>query len=248
MGTAQAGDHTPPHAGLRERKKALRRRAISDVATHLFVEHGFDEVTLADVAEAAQVSIKTIFNHFGSKEDLFLDREGELHQAVIDAVAERPAGRSITEALAALLSDNRIPVAGDRWELLRDGTRYEHYRRFLSAWQGSPALCGRSLMGDERLREHLTAAIAAEHRRDPPDDAVRTMAAMIVAAMQLRHRVLARAMLERAAADEVERRVRALVAEAFGRVATAFPDLDLRRQARPAATRAGGPGAPGVTS
>jgi len=47
-------------------------------ATQLFAEHGFDTVTLAQIAEASDVSIKTIFNHFGSKEDLHFDRVEEL--------------------------------------------------------------------------------------------------------------------------------------------------------------------------
>src|SRR5512145_2255383 len=97
---------SPPHVlsgalavGLRERKKAQTRRAISDAATRLFMEHGFDEVTLAEVGEAAGVSIKTIFNYFGSKEELFFDREGELRDAIVGAVAGRAPGRTITEAL-----------------------------------------------------------------------------------------------------------------------------------------------------
>ena len=78
--------------GRRERKKAATREAISDVATQLFLARGFDQVTVAEVAEAADVSIKTVFNHFGSKEDLFLDREAEVRQGIVDAVAGRPPG------------------------------------------------------------------------------------------------------------------------------------------------------------
>src|SRR3954465_5975723 len=75
--------------GLRERKKARTRLEISDVATRLFAEHGFEEVTLSQIAAAAEVSIKTIFNYFGSKEELYFDRADEMRDAVIATIAER---------------------------------------------------------------------------------------------------------------------------------------------------------------
>lgn len=60
--------------GLRERKKRLTRQRISGEATALFLERGFDEVAVAEVARAAGVSTMTVFNYFPRKEDLFLDR------------------------------------------------------------------------------------------------------------------------------------------------------------------------------
>ena len=88
----------PAPAGRRERKKALTRQAISDIATEMFMERGFEAVTVAEIAEAADVSVKTVFNHFGSKEELFLDREAEIFAAITGAIAHRPEGRSVTEA------------------------------------------------------------------------------------------------------------------------------------------------------
>jgi AcrR family transcriptional regulator len=218
----------PLVVGLRERKKAQTRRAISDAATRLFVERGFDDVTLAEVAEAADVSIKTIFNHFGSKEELFLDREAELQDGVLSAVSGRPAGRTVTEALAELLGGHRLPVPGEDWSTLRDPERYELFRRFLETWSASPALRGRSLLWHQRLQGDLARLVARESGRPADDDAVRAMAAMLTAAALLRHATLASSVLEGLPAAEVERRVRAVVTEAFGRVAAAFPDLDLR--------------------
>ena len=69
--------------GLREFKKARTRRAISDVATRLFAEQGFEAVTVAQIAAAAEVSIKTVFNYFTTKEDLFFDRAGELIDVLV---------------------------------------------------------------------------------------------------------------------------------------------------------------------
>ena len=67
----------PDQQGLRERKKRATHQAISNVATGLFLERGFDEVTVAEIAEAANVAKMTVFNYFPRKEDLFFDREEE---------------------------------------------------------------------------------------------------------------------------------------------------------------------------
>src|SRR4029453_8099215 len=102
------GSPSPVPAGRRQRKKALTRQAISDIATEMFMARGFDDVTVAEIAEAADVSVKTVFNHFGSKEELFLDREAEIFAAITGAIADRAAGRSITEALPPQLARPRI--------------------------------------------------------------------------------------------------------------------------------------------
>ena len=64
----------PPAEGLRERKKRLMRQQLSDTATQMFLERGFDAVRVAEVAEACGVSEKTVFNYFPTKESLVLDR------------------------------------------------------------------------------------------------------------------------------------------------------------------------------
>jgi AcrR family transcriptional regulator len=64
----------PPAEGLRERKKRLMRQQLSDTATRMFMEHGFDAVRVSEVAEACGVSEKTVFNYFPTKESLVLDR------------------------------------------------------------------------------------------------------------------------------------------------------------------------------
>ena len=86
-------------SGLREANKARTRQAISDVATRLFIERGFENVTVAEIAEAAHVSVKTVFNYFSSKEELFFDRMDDVLDAIVAAVRERPAGTTVVEAL-----------------------------------------------------------------------------------------------------------------------------------------------------
>lgn len=90
--------------GLRERKKRQTRSLISDVASGLFVQRGFDNVTVAEVAEAAGVSAKTVFNYFPRKEDLFLDRYPEAVELVTRAVRERAEGRPLSPRCAGCSS------------------------------------------------------------------------------------------------------------------------------------------------
>ncbi len=78
-----------PPVGLRERNKQKMRTAISDVATRLFIERGFDDVTVAEIAEATGVSTMTVFNYFQKKEDLFFDRKGESVAFIRKSLAER---------------------------------------------------------------------------------------------------------------------------------------------------------------
>src|SRR3954464_13602151 len=81
--------------GLRERKKRQTREQIARVAMKLFLKRGFDAVTVAEVAEAAGVSEKTVFNYFPAKEDPQF-REGEARWgALVESIRERPPGTSL---------------------------------------------------------------------------------------------------------------------------------------------------------
>jgi AcrR family transcriptional regulator len=204
---------------LRESNKARTRLAISDVATRLFIERGFEHVTVAEIAEAAQVSVKTVFNYFPTKEDLFFDRAGAVRDALLDAVRERPLDTSPLEALRVVLSDRRVPFDPTGWRSLRDPERYEQFRSYVAAEYASPALQARRLAIAEQWAESLEDVLAAElSARD-----AKVLAAFVVGLMNLRSRELSAAMLERASARTVERRVRALVDEGFARLSQAFP-------------------------
>src|SRR6187402_1002299 len=91
-----------PVEGLRERKKRANREAIAAAARALFAERGYDAVTVAEVAVAADVSEKTVFNHFATKEDLaFAGREEGIARRVAD-IPRRPAGTPVLPASRAL--------------------------------------------------------------------------------------------------------------------------------------------------
>ncbi|MEV5429834.1 TetR family transcriptional regulator [Streptomyces sp. NPDC052701] len=122
--------------GLRERKKRQTRQYISDVATALFIDRGFDAVTVAEVAQAANVSVNTVYNYFPAKEDLFLDRS----KGVIDRLSRWVRGRRDGESAArAVLRELReeVETVSPRVGLM-DG-----YERFMKVVQDSPALRSR---------------------------------------------------------------------------------------------------------
>ncbi len=223
--------------GLRERKKQRTRREISDVATHLFAQHGFERVTLAQIAAAADVSVKTIFNHFGSKEDLFFDRADEFRDGLTATIERRPEQSTVLDALRELMSVNFVPFPGTGWAALDDPDGFERFRRFQATAGQSPALMARRATLMEEIGEHLAGVVAAQVDRDPADPAVRTLAAMVVAAMNVRDAVLRAAVIDRLAPSEVRRQVLAVVDDAFERLQTAYEDLD-----RPRVTRAGAAG------
>jgi AcrR family transcriptional regulator len=88
--------------GLRNQKKAETRQAISNIATRLFVERGFDNVSVTEVAREAGVARKTVFNYFLRKEDLIFDREEEVRALVRDAILGR-GKQSPVHAFQALM-------------------------------------------------------------------------------------------------------------------------------------------------
>jgi AcrR family transcriptional regulator len=86
-----------PEEGLRERKKRQTREAIAAAAMELFQERGFDAVTVADVAQHADVSEKTVFNYFPTKEELVFQGGAARREELIESVAKRRRGLSIVQ-------------------------------------------------------------------------------------------------------------------------------------------------------
>ncbi|MET7487266.1 TetR/AcrR family transcriptional regulator [Streptomyces sp. NPDC005538] len=170
---------------LRERKKRATRQRISNVATDLFKERGFDAVSVAEVARAAEVSTMTVFNYFPRKEDLFLDRIPEAVEALSGAVRHRAPGETPLAALRRLsleLLDQHHPLAGpndtfpDFWQVVID----------------SQALRARAREGLEEIENALSDALA-ETAPDTPDPAL--TAALIVAAYRSVYVTTARRLL-----------------------------------------------------
>ena len=93
-----------PRLGLRERKKQQTRDRIAREALQLFAERGYDETTLADIAEAADVAPRTIFAYFESKEDIVLCKEVTFLETLKRKLDERPPGTTTVDALREFLS------------------------------------------------------------------------------------------------------------------------------------------------
>jgi AcrR family transcriptional regulator len=169
--------------GLRERKKRETRQAIAAAAMRLFAEHGFDDVTVAAVARAADVSEKTVFNYFPAKEDLVFTRGGERQAAVIAAIRALPAGVPLAEAFR-----RQTHVFLDTLEV--QGLDYLAVMPRLVA--GSSALRERLFLGWEREIEVL-APVLAERAGVAPDDLV---VRVVARSLAWAHRLVFRAALE----------------------------------------------------
>ncbi|MFE2061934.1 TetR/AcrR family transcriptional regulator [Streptomyces sp. NPDC059467] len=145
--------------GLRERKKRQTRQYISDVATGLFVERGFDAVTVAEIAEAADVSVNTVYNYFPAKEDLFLDRSAGLVDRLAGWVRGRRKGESAVGAVLRELREE-VEAVSPRVGLMPG------YAQFLRVIEEAPALRSRlwvigqevQAKAEEALREDIGAA------------------------------------------------------------------------------------------
>ncbi|WP_067820949.1 TetR/AcrR family transcriptional regulator [Actinomadura kijaniata] len=148
--------------GLRERKKRQTRRRIAGTAARLFAERGFDHVTIAEVAEAADVSVNTVYNYFEAKEDLVLPPDQASPDRLAAIVRDRDPGES---AFAAVLRRLRDELRRRD----RDLGLTEGFGRFLEMVRAAPTLVARL----EDLHVQMVAALAAELAKETgadPDD------------------------------------------------------------------------------
>jgi AcrR family transcriptional regulator len=102
--------------GLRERKKQKTRDTIIRVALELFAERGYEQTTIAEIAEAAEVSPRTIFAYFPSKEDIVFCDFPAIQERLAQALRERPEGATALDALRDFIAASMSP---DRNELVR---------------------------------------------------------------------------------------------------------------------------------
>jgi len=124
-------------SGLRERKKQRTREAIAGAAHELFAERGYHATTLPDIAEAADVSTRTIFAYFPSKEDILFSEFAEMREALARALAERPEGKDALETMRDFIVSSHKAEKSELDQRLH-----------------------RCVTGDETLRSHLRARIA----------------------------------------------------------------------------------------
>jgi AcrR family transcriptional regulator len=149
-----------------ERGGPQTRARVSEVATRLFLEQGFDAVTVADVAREAGVSSVTVFKHFPRKEDLLLDRADDAAELLRAAVRDRAPGVDVPASLRAAtlrLVDDRHSLSG-----VKDGSV-----PFFRTVAASPALVART----REIAAELQRTLAEELERDPAFDGDATLLA-----------------------------------------------------------------------
>lgn len=154
---------SPSPPGLRERKKQQTRQAIAAAAHEMFVERGFEGVTVAGVARRANVSEATVFNYFPTKEDLVYGRLEEVEATLVRAVRDRAPDESITAAFSASLLEGQ--------GLLHEKDPEAHARlvavsRIIAA---SPSLQARERQIYDQYTRTLARLIAEERSVDPDD-------------------------------------------------------------------------------
>jgi AcrR family transcriptional regulator len=189
--------------GLRERKKAMTSRALQDAALDLFTRQGFEHTTVDEIADACDISPRTFFRYFATKEDVLFGDGDERRSELVETISARPAGepllRSVREAILALAS------------------HYEHDRDRLVAKSeilaANPTLRSR---GVERQRDWEAAVTETLQRRDAIDGSAKSMLELrLVSGVAT---AALRAACDTWVADGGE--LGPLVAEAFDRLAT----------------------------
>jgi AcrR family transcriptional regulator len=159
---------------LRSRKRIITRQGISDAATRLFLERGFDQVTIDEIAAAAGVGRMTVFNYFPRKEDMFFDRDEEGREILCDAVRLRGPGIAPLEALRLLTH-----------ELVIEGNPYAEFstanQRYIETVEASETLKARARAIRDETTQVVTEALAESVGRDPADPDARLAASLLLA-------------------------------------------------------------------
>ncbi|MEV0262278.1 helix-turn-helix domain-containing protein [Streptomyces sp. NPDC050617] len=147
--------------GRRERKKAATRAAILDAATALFLDRGFDAVTVREIADKADVTPKTVFTHFPHKEALVFSDEDERHERLIAAVRDRAPGTSVSDALKAHYLAEIAAL------------KTEPQSQILALMNGTPSLIEYAEKMWLRHEDALIATLTEEFGLDEPSEEIR---------------------------------------------------------------------------
>jgi AcrR family transcriptional regulator len=165
MNAMATDDTAVATAGRRERKKQRTREALIDAAFELFAKKGFEATTVEEIADAVDVSSRTFFRYFASKEDVALTFQEEQHTAVLEALAARPANEPVVTALRRAVVG--IAHACEEGALGFDPGRF---RCIMDMMVSSAAMMARSLEHTEKKQADLTRVIAERMGVDPAED------------------------------------------------------------------------------
>ena len=158
----------------RSRKRLATRQDIADAATRLFMERGFDAVTVDEIAAAADVGRMTVFNHFPRKEDMFFDLDEEGRSVLRDALRQRDPRVTPIETLRLLA--HRLVVEQ------RPYVRFSaESQSFVQAVEASETLKARARAIRDELAQVIRAALAECVGRTPTDPAAHLAASLLLA-------------------------------------------------------------------
>ena len=150
------------------------RQGISDIATRLFFERGFDQVTVDEIANVADVGRMTVFNHFPRKEDMFFDRDEEGREILRQALRQRDPRVAPIETLRLLAHR----LAAEQSPYLDFSARGQ---ASIETIEGSETLKARARAIRDELAQVVTVALSECIGRDPIDPDARLGAALLLA-------------------------------------------------------------------
>src|SRR5258708_29431847 len=157
-----------PRAGRRERKRGAPRRSLRRVALDLVAERGFAHVTVEDIAEAADVSPRTFFNYFPSKEAALFGTDPDRVAALRERVVHQAPGEPVLDGLRMVMASEAQTMADELRELGGDPADWQ--RRMKQA-RADPHLraaqAAQMSMGERAITEGLAERLRTDPERDP---------------------------------------------------------------------------------
>ncbi|MEU6393942.1 TetR family transcriptional regulator [Streptomyces sp. NPDC046939] len=228
--TALRRDAEPAAEGLRERKKRLLRRQLSDTATEMFMERGFDAVRVSEIAEACGVSEKTVFNYFPTKESLVLD----LSEATLDSLRTTLADPDLrpVEAVLQILSGELAGITS--WLAEQDDLAQAKNMllRFGMLIRSTPSL--RAYQRDMVDQQIAVAAevLARRNEMSPDDPEPQIAATALLALWPIQFRALRKHLSRVQAPEELHDMVSADVQRAARLIDTGLTSLAPARQSK----------------
>ncbi len=223
--TALRPQEEPPAAeGLRERKKRLLRRRLSDTATEMFIERGFDAVRVAEVAEACGVSEKTVFNYYPTKESLVLDL-GESTLASLEKVLADPRLPAV-EAAQLILAEQLSALTAWIFGQPDLTQAKDTLRRFAGLIRSTPSLRAHHRDTTDRQAAAVAAILAARAGLHPGDPEPQIAAAALLALWPIQFQSLHKHLEPARTAADLHAAVTADVHRAARLINTGLHDLD----------------------